>query len=76
MRKFSLTVSYHLRFSTVNPAGTVAGRRPQALIVMAKSASISSRISRAIRAQMVEALHIVQWASVNKSSLATIFANP
>jgi hypothetical protein len=43
---------------------------------MAKSASISSRISRAIRAQMVEALHIVQWASVNKSSLATIFANP
>ena len=29
MRKYSLTVSYRLRFSTVNPAGTVAGRRPQ-----------------------------------------------
>jgi hypothetical protein len=54
----------------------VAGRRPQALIVMAQSASISSRIFRATRAQMVQALRSVQWASANKSSLATIFANP
>jgi hypothetical protein len=53
----------------------VAGRRPQALIVMAQSASISSRIFRATRAQMVQALRSVQWASANKSSLATIFAN-
>jgi hypothetical protein len=54
----------------------VAGRRPQALIVMAQSASISSRIFRATRARMVQALRSVQWASANKSSLATIFANP
>jgi hypothetical protein len=54
----------------------VAGRRPQELIVMAQSASISSRIFRATRAQMVQALRSVQWASANKSSLATIFANP
>jgi hypothetical protein len=49
MRKYSLTVSYRLRFSIVNPAGTGAGRRPQSLIVTAQSASISSRIFRAGR---------------------------
>jgi hypothetical protein len=43
---------------------------------MAQSANISSRIFRATRAQMVQALRSVQWASANNSSLATIFANP
>ena len=76
MRKYSLTVSYRLRFSLSTPASTVAGRHPQALIVMAQSAGISSRIFRATRAQMVQALRSVQWASANKWSQATIFANP
>ena len=33
MRKYSLTVRYRLRFATVNPRGSAAGWRPQALIV-------------------------------------------
>lgn len=46
MRKYSLTVSYRLRFSTVNPRGHRGSRRLQALIVMAPSDGLPGRRGR------------------------------
>ena len=76
MRKYSLTVSYRLRFSTVNPRGH-RGRQAPA-VADRHCAEREHQQPHLPSNSSADGPGAAQrpWASANKSSLATIFANP